>query len=132
MDPDPPGTACGVLVIDDDEFVRAALGAALRAGGFVPYLAAGGAEAVQLYREHRRKVGVVLLDVRMPGMDGPATLAALRGEGLEAPCCFMTAYSGDYTEEHLLGLGAAWVFAKPFLLGVCPRNRVSLYLDHIG
>jgi DNA-binding response OmpR family regulator len=72
----------------------------------------------------------VLLDVSMPGMDGPATLAALHGEGLEAPCCFMTGYSEDYTEEHLLGLGAAWVFAKPFLLdevlaavaGLCDRT----------
>jgi CheY-like chemotaxis protein len=42
------------------------------------WLAAGGQEALDLYQRHREAIDVVLLDVRMPGLDGPQTLAALR------------------------------------------------------
>jgi CheY-like chemotaxis protein len=59
---------------------------------------------------------VVLLDVQLPGMDGPATLSALRREpGLErVPVIFLTATSEADELERLSGLGAAGVLRKPF------------------
>jgi len=56
----------------------------------------------------------VLLDVRMPEMDGPQTLAALRSINPEVRCCFMSGHTGDYSAEQLLELGASHVFQKPF------------------
>jgi DNA-binding response OmpR family regulator len=116
LDPRPLFGPRGILVADDDEGVRAVLEAALHNSGFEPHLAENGVKAVDLFRRHKEEVGAVLLDVGMPGLDGPATLVALRGAGLEVPCCFMTGFSLDYTEEDLLALGAARVFAKPFRL----------------
>ncbi len=58
----------------------------------------------------------MLLDVRMPGMDGPQTLAALKRINPAVLCCFMTGYAGDYTGEGLLALGAVRLFEKPFQL----------------
>jgi CheY-like chemotaxis protein len=82
--------------------------------GFMVWLAADGVEAQGVYRAHREEIAVVLLDVRMPGLDGPQTLAALREIDPAVCCCFMTGNMGLYLPEELLALGAAAVFPKPF------------------
>lgn len=57
----------------------------------------------------------ILLDVMMPGLDGPRTLRLLRELGLaEMPVVFLTAKAGDAERERLLALGAVGVIAKPF------------------
>src|SRR5215831_19005930 len=68
----------GVLVADDDHLVRVLVQLGLERDGVDVWLASSGKEAIQLYRTHRESIAVVLLDVHMPGLDGPATLDALR------------------------------------------------------
>jgi CheY-like chemotaxis protein len=106
----------GILVVDDEAAVRALLAAALRQLGFPVWLAANGHEAIELYRKHGPEIGVVLLDVRMPGLDGPQTLMVLQQLSAQVRCCFMTGDTGCYTEEELLRLGAVGVLSKPFSL----------------
>ena len=65
----------------------------MRSHGLAVWLAADGPEAVELYRGHRDTIDVVLLDVQMPGLDGPATLTALREFDPGVLCCFMTGHS---------------------------------------
>ena len=59
---------------------------------------------------------LVLLDVMMPDMDGPTTLAHLRERPatVEVPIVFMTARAQSSDIEHFMSLGAAGVIAKPF------------------
>lgn len=59
---------------------------------------------------------LILLDVCMPEMDGPATLAALRGlDGLaETPVVFLTGRAAEHECARYRALGAADVIAKPF------------------
>src|ERR1700730_10176780 len=104
----------GVLVVDDEPAVRPLLATVLPLYGLDVRAAATGHQAVGLYQEHCPDIAVVLLDVRMPGMDGPATLTALRKINPEVRGCFMSGDTGDYTAEDLFGLGAAHVFPKPF------------------
>jgi anti-anti-sigma factor len=106
----------GVLVVDDDMAVRSVLAAGLRRQYFDVWLASQGHQAVALYRQHQGTIAVVLLDVLMPGMNGPQTLSALQKLCPAVRCCFMTADSGLYTEEVLLGLGALQLLRKPFAL----------------
>jgi anti-sigma B factor antagonist len=113
----PPSVPGGVLVVDDEMAVLCVLAAGLRRRGFNVWLAGDGCQAIEMYRQQREGIGVVLLDVRMPGMSGPQTLAALWGLWPGARCCFMTGDPGPYTEAALLRLGAARVFRKPFDLG---------------
>lgn len=59
---------------------------------------------------------LILLDVMMPVMDGPATLAALRAGGVAAdiPVVFITARTQAHEAERFFSLGAAGIIAKPF------------------
>jgi CheY-like chemotaxis protein len=102
-----------VLVVDDEEAVRRLLELLLRRTGFTVRSAASGQEAVNRFREYHESIAVVLLDVQMPGMDGPATLAALHEIDPNIECCFMSGGTGKYAPEELLGLGAAHLFRKP-------------------
>jgi len=104
----------GVLVADDDPLVRPLERLVLELDGFDVWLAANGREALRLYRAYRERIAVVLLDVHMPVLDGPATLDALRRLHPEVLVCFMSSDTGDYEPHELLRRGAARVFAKPF------------------
>jgi len=104
----------GILVVDDEWTVRAVLSVVLREKGFALWLAANGQEAVDLYRRCHETIDVVLLDVLMPGRDGPQTLAALQEINPRVRCCFMSGDLGRYTERELRDLGAAAVIQKPF------------------
>ena len=106
----------GVLVVDDDHFVLRMVQLGLERSGFDAWLAPGGREAIRLYQKHRDSIAVVLLDVRMPGLDGPATLDALRDLNPDVQVCFMSGDTGVYEPEALLKRGAAHVIAKPFRL----------------
>jgi len=103
-------TRPGVLVVDDDELLRATLGSALRRAGFTTHLARSGAEALELYRR-QGGIDAVLLDVWMPGMTGPQTLAALRALDPAVRCCLMSGYDS----EEVRGLGDHFLL-KPFVL----------------
>jgi DNA-binding NtrC family response regulator len=131
VSPEPSSSPAAVLVADDDEYVRAMLSQALGQAGFRPLLAADGHKAVELFRRHKDEVRAVLLDVNMPGLDGPGALAETRRADLAVPCCFMTGYSDRYAAEDLMALGAVCVFTKPFhiddvletLRDLCGRTR---------
>src|SRR5918912_1114869 len=71
-----------------------------------------GAEAVALYDELRPDA--VLLDVDMPGMDGLATLGAIRAIDPEARVAMLTGNAGSGTIRGALALGARDYVLKPF------------------
>jgi anti-anti-sigma factor len=110
----PSGSPSGFLVVDDETAVLCVLAARLRIEGFKVWLAGHGHQAIELYQRHREEIAVVLLDVLMPGMDGPHTLTALQKLCPTVRCCFMTGSPTPYTEEGLLQMGAVRVFRKPF------------------
>src|SRR5438132_14371975 len=106
----------GILVADDQLGVGSVLDVALRQEGFTVWLAVNGREALELYRRHRQTIDVVLLDVRMPGWDGPQTLAALRELNPKIRCCFMSGDISRVDDWQLRDWGAAGMFQKPFEL----------------
>jgi two-component system, OmpR family, response regulator len=76
--------------------------------------AASGAEALEQAKQWQP--ALILLDVMMPGMDGPATLARLRADPdtSEIPAAFITAKTHPRHVTDLKALGARAVLAKPF------------------
>jgi DNA-binding response OmpR family regulator len=106
----------GVLVVDDTLNVRSLLEVILWREGFKVFSAAHGHQAIEEFKQHQHEIVVVLLDVQMPDVDGPTTLAALQRIDSDVRCCFMTANPHPYTEEQLLRQGAWRVFRKPLAL----------------
>jgi len=104
----------GILIVDDLGLILSLLKLELEPRGFGVWLGMDGEDAIELYRKHGPQIDVVLLDVRMLGLDGLQTLAALQEMDPEVLACFMTGDSSTYTEAELLARGAAQVFVKPF------------------
>lgn len=102
-----------VLVVDDDSGVRLALSAMLASRGYEPLPAADGDEAISVCRARPGGVAAAVLDVRMPGMDGPTTFDALRSLVPGLPCVFVSGHTGEYSEAELLARGGAAVLSKP-------------------
>jgi NarL family two-component system response regulator LiaR len=109
-----------VLVVDDDPFARHAMSDALRKGGIaVVAEAEDGANAVELMREHHPDV--VLMDIRMPGMDG---ITATRRMMQERPEQVVILVSGTHDEDlAVLGIrvGAVGYISKDVELAALPR-----------
>jgi CheY-like chemotaxis protein len=104
-----------VLIIDDEADIRRIARLSLgRLGGMEVSEAGSGAEGVQ--KAESERPDVILLDVMMPGMDGPATLAALRENPATSalPVIFLTAKAMRAEVERLRALGAVAVLTKPF------------------
>ena len=121
-----------ILLVDDDPDIRQIAALSLRRiGQFEVELAASGPEAIEIVSAH--PPDLVLLDVSMPGMDGPATLKALRAipAGSQVPVVFFTATSSEVEVARLCALGAVAVIPKPFDVAALPR-RVRDILGGIG
>jgi DNA-binding NtrC family response regulator len=103
-----------VLVVDDDLAVRTLISVVLQERGIKVWTAPDGDKALNAYRWHRAEIDLVLLDVQMPGLDGPHTLFALRQFAPDIVACFMTGDPGIHSEAELTELGAVHIFRKPF------------------
>lgn len=104
-----------ILYVEDEPDIQMVAKLALEmVGGFAVKICSSGQEAVS--DAVAFNPDLVLLDVMMPGMDGPATLQALRGlpELNGTPVVFMTAKVQPQEVEHYKSLGAVDVIAKPF------------------
>ncbi len=108
-------TRTKLLYIDDDDDIREVAAMALELDpGFEIMACASGSEALDAAPGWAPDL--ILLDVMMPGMDGPETLAALRADlrTQAIPIVFITARTQTQEVARLMSLGAAGVIAKPF------------------
>ena len=104
-----------VLCVEDEPDIRLVAQIALESvGGLKVSLCPSGTEAVEMAR--RLQPDLIVLDVMMPGLDGPGALRALRAEPAtrDIPAVFMTAKVQPSEVAQLKALGALDVVAKPF------------------
>ena len=99
-----------ILVVDDEAPIAFMISMLLTAEGYVVSTAANGVEALQSIE--RSRPDLVMLDMRMPGMDGWGFARALRDRGVSLPILVMTAAqdAGQWAAE----IGADAYLAKPF------------------
>ncbi|MCP9449776.1 MAG: response regulator [Nitrospira sp.] len=117
-----------ILIVDDEEPVRAFLRRVLEEDGHTVREAANGAVALALYRKD--PADLVITDIVMPERDGMDVLLDLTREFLDAKVIAMTGANGD---EHMLRVaklfGARKVIKKPFTVEEI-RRLVRFTLDH--
>jgi CheY-like chemotaxis protein len=104
-----------ILIIDDEEDIREVAGLSLETvAGWEVILASSGAQGIA--RAIEQQPDAILLDVMMPGMDGPATFRELRGNPATAniPVMLLTAKVQSTDQRRFADLGVAAVLFKPF------------------
>ncbi len=107
MDPSPKR----VLIVDDDEGIRRSLARVVRQQGYDVDTAEDGLAAIESARGFRPDL--LLMDVRMPGIDGVEAYRRIRADDPEVAAIFMTAYSSAVLVQDAIQLGAHEVVSKP-------------------
>jgi len=100
-----------ILVVDDEETVRSLLQRTLQEAGYDVIAAANGQEALDKLTQF--DVSLVLLDIKMPGLDGFQVLEHIRQRS-NIPVIMLTAIRDVHTVRDSLGLGADDYIGKPF------------------
>ena len=116
-----------ILVIDDEEHIRRMMRLTLEAAGYEVGEAKDGADGTSLYGDGSRW-DVVVLDQRMPGMDGLETLRQIKSQNNNARVVMATAYASIELAVDALKLGATDFVRKPMTPKVL-RNAVSAALS---
>jgi len=100
-----------ILVVDDEDTVRNLLQRILEENGYNVVIASNGYEALERLSQH--KIELVLLDIKMPGLDGFSVLGRIRKTS-NVPVIMLTAVKETTTVRDTLSLGADDYVRKPF------------------
>ena len=120
-----PSVPC-ILLVDDDSLVRRLTRTILEQGNFVVIEASDGIEALNVFRQHDRKIDLLLTDIVMPRMTGTELVKQIKFEDSRLPVLFMSAYC-DTMEESMRGIECV---AKPFTSdGLVAKVRQVLALS---
>lgn len=114
-----------VLVVDDNEMVRRVLLEFLSRRGYEVGEAAGGVEAINAF--HDFQPDLMLLDIKMPDMDGLEVLQKIDARSSRVRVIMLTAVNDDETGREALALGATDFLIKPINL-----EQVQTHLDVYG
>jgi PAS domain S-box-containing protein len=109
----PTGTET-ILVVDDEEMVRALGQAVLERCGYTVLMAENGVQALEVYQAHRGEIPLVVLDVIMPQMGGRECLRRLRELDPQVKVLISTGYTFKDLAQELVTEGALGVVEKPF------------------
>lgn len=116
-----------VLVVDDEEVVRLGYRRVLSADGFTVMAAGNGFEALDLMCDGR--FDVVLLDMRLPGMDGLQVLRAIKERWPQSEVVMVTGYPSIETAKEAVKLGAYDYLAKPVVPETVIRATTGAWIQ---
>ena len=105
-----------ILLVEDEEAVRAFASRALTSRGYTVLEASTGAEALELMKEQEGAIDLVVSDVVMPEMDGPSLLVELRKERPDLKIIFVSGYAEDAFKKNLPENEKFHFLPKPFTL----------------
>ena len=114
----PPADYTGqgvILLVEDEDAVRSFAARALSSRGYTVLEAASGVEALEVVERVDGKIDLIVSDVVMPEMDGPAMFSELRKRGIEAKVIFVSGYAEEAFAKNLPEGDFAFL-PKPFTL----------------
>jgi CheY-like chemotaxis protein len=107
-----------ILVVDDEELVRAVVGDILKTAGYTVLEASTGEEAIDLYQRRQGAIGLIVLDLIMPGMGGIRALEELRKIDPEVRCILNSGHTAQTIDTRELTGKHVRFMPKPFQAGV--------------
>ena len=105
-----------ILLVEDEDAVRAFASRALASRGYTVFEADSGARALEIFTEQNGGIDLVVSDVVMPEMDGPTLLKELRKRGVTTKIIFISGYAEDAFQKNLEGEEDFAFLPKPFSL----------------
>lgn len=92
--------------------------------------AKNGQEMVELFQQHQDKTKAMLMDIKMPVMNGLEATKIIRESNKDIPIIMQTAYAFSSDKDNAMQAGATEVLVKPITLGVL-RSTLSKYLPDL-
>jgi len=102
------------LIVDDEAAILSVTSQTLETYGYRTLTASDGAEAVALYAQHRAELAVVITDMMMPVMDGPALIVALQRMDPSLPIVGTSGLGGGDNVSRARQAGVAYFLTKPY------------------
>jgi two-component system cell cycle sensor histidine kinase/response regulator CckA len=116
-----------VLLVEDEDAVRSIGARALKSRGFTVLEATTGLEALEVVEEVGGKIDLIVSDVVMPEMDGPAMFAELRKRGVKSKVIFVSGYAEEAFAKNLPE-GDFGFLPKPFSI----KQLIETVKSHLG
>ena len=117
-----------ILLVEDEEAVRAFGARALAARGYTVLEAASGVQALEVVDEMDGKIDLIVSDVVMPEMDGPTMFGELRKRGVKCKVIFVSGYAEDAFSKNLPEGEEFGFLPKPFSL----KQLVEAVKSHLS
>lgn len=111
-----------VLLVDDEETIRALGKKMLEKIGFDVLVASDGKEALQIYGRHKDEIDLVLLDLTMPRMNGEETFRELRRIDSNVNVLISSGYTESEITSRFAGKGLAGVVQKPYTMSMLKEH----------
>lgn len=125
----PPWRGSGtVLVIDDEEMVRALASAGLERAGFEVELADGGQQGIEIFQNNPARFVLVLLDMTMPGLDGQQVCGELRKLRHDIPIILSSGFSEQQVSAPFSNEALPAFLQKPYM----PADLVAKVREVLG
>ena len=103
-----------ILVVDDDDLVRRSIAKILERNGYRVVAASGSVEAMNVAREQGERIGLIILDVLMPGVTGPELGRRLYDLNLSAKLLFVSGFAPESIPLEDTHVAAEMLLQKPF------------------
>ena len=103
-----------ILLVDDEEAITSFSSEVLKRYGYTVFIASNGEDALTIYKEQSAEIGLVILDIGMPGMGGYKCLREILGLNASAKVMVASGYAIDGQVREALDAGAAGYIGKPY------------------
>jgi two-component system, cell cycle sensor histidine kinase and response regulator CckA len=115
-----------VLLVDDEDGVRMVAGRILEQLGYQVLSAESGLRALEIYRQKRDRIDLVILDMLMPAMGGPETFQELKAIDPGVRVLLSSGYSLDGEAQEVMAAGARGFIQKPYRLAMLSHKVAEI------
>ncbi len=110
-----------ILLVDDDDAVRAFTRRVLTAQGYAVFEASCGSEALALAAAYAAKIDLLVTDLVMPGLDGHTLAERLRSSRQDLPVLYVSGFPGNHLDEAALASERVDFLPKPYSVDAIVR-----------